>query len=613
MAKYLFTLLISIFFFSSVKSQSRHLECGTETPESVHKLMEEYYESDQKFMKGSMLYLPIKAHIFRRSDGSGGLTEAQLNDAIDAMNEFYINADIQFFICGGINYINNSSYYDFHKSQENSVGNLYDEENTINIYFANTVTSASNQALCGYAYYPGGPDRILMNNSCATNGSTLSHEMGHFFSLMHTHGPSNTRLTNELVNGSNCQSAGDRICDTPADPQLSNSNVNINCVYTQQRMDSNGDYFEPDPKNLMSYSRKTCRDKFSSQQYEIIKYTSRSVRNYFVCTGSLDLAQLPDNEFCGGSELELSFTSEYSFDAANTFSVELSDESGNFTNPSIIGTLNSGSAGNIAVQLPQLTESRSGYRIRIVSTNPAMTGNDNGSDLTLHAIPDIAIEDVLLCETDTFNLATAYVDNANTTGAVSFWEDAAGTTSLASPEAIINSGKYYVRKVTTDGNCEVIVDVDVEFSPLPATPIVTIEEDLLVSSAETGNQWYNLDGPLEGETGKTLQPPYNSIYWVEVNNQVCTSEPSESQRYYLAENGAPVHPNPARDMLYLNHLPESGSAIYRIVDSRGRIIETGELAQSSNQGFNVSTIGRGLYILEINDNGSVTRSKFVKL
>ena len=72
-----------------------------------------------------------------------------------------------------------------------------------------------------------------MANGCANNGSTLPHEVGHFYGLPHTHDQGN-----ELVNGSNCATAGDNFCDTPADPNLSGV-VNSSCVYTGTATDAN--------------------------------------------------------------------------------------------------------------------------------------------------------------------------------------------------------------------------------------------------------------------------------------------------------------------------------------------------------------------------------------
>ncbi len=53
-----------------------------------------------------------------------------------------------------------------------------------------------------------------MNNSSAEDGATIAHEMGHYFGLLHTHETANGT---ELVNGTNCGTAGDLLCDTPAD------------------------------------------------------------------------------------------------------------------------------------------------------------------------------------------------------------------------------------------------------------------------------------------------------------------------------------------------------------------------------------------------------------
>jgi len=167
------------------------------------------------------------------------------------MNAYYINANIEFFACNSPNYIDNDSYYDFDSNDESAIGTANDVTNVINIYFFNTVTDASGP-LCGYAYFPGGPDRIIMTNSCATNSSTMSHEMGHYLSLYHTHGKSNAVLTDELVNGSNCPNTGDDLCDTPADPKLTGLVDAGTCLYTGAAFDANSDTYVPDPANIMS-------------------------------------------------------------------------------------------------------------------------------------------------------------------------------------------------------------------------------------------------------------------------------------------------------------------------------------------------------------------------
>lgn len=223
------------------------------------------------------------------------------------MNAFYASAFMEFFLCEGINYIDDDNYYDFEKSDESALTSANNVSGLINIYFTDYVESSTGSSLCGYAYYPGGADVILMKNSCATNGSTLPHEVGHFFSLRHTHGPSNTIPTSELVDGTNCDTDGDEICDTPADPKLSSDNVDAGCEYVGTDIDANGDAYVPDPNNIMSYSRKECRTLFSTQQYARIYATFRSVRNNFTCSSfNVDFsANVPED--CD-SNLTVSFT-----------------------------------------------------------------------------------------------------------------------------------------------------------------------------------------------------------------------------------------------------------------------------------------------------------------
>ncbi len=73
------------------------------------------------------------------------------------------------------------------------------------------------------------------------------------------------------------------------------------------------------------------------------------------------------------------------FTAGNIYTVELSDASGSFASPTSIGSLASTSNGplNINYTIPAGTATGSGYRIRVISSAPAVTSPDNGSDITI--------------------------------------------------------------------------------------------------------------------------------------------------------------------------------------------------------------------------------------
>jgi hypothetical protein len=94
---------------------------------------------------------------------------------------------------------------------------------------------------------------------------------------------------------------------------------------------------------------------------------------------------------CAGAALSVPFTAAGTFTAGNIFSAQLSDAAGSFAAPVTIGTLASTSSGTITATIPAATAADSGYRVRVVSSNPAVTGTDNGSAITITALPTVTM------------------------------------------------------------------------------------------------------------------------------------------------------------------------------------------------------------------------------
>ena len=72
---------------------------------------------------------------------------------------------------------------------------------------------------------------------------------------------------------------------------------------------------------------------------------------------------------CAGNNISVPFTAAGYVDAANTFTVQLSDANGSFANAVTIGSTTSMVSGNITATLP-LGFNGSGYKARVVSSNP---------------------------------------------------------------------------------------------------------------------------------------------------------------------------------------------------------------------------------------------------
>jgi hypothetical protein len=279
-----FLLLI---FYSTFLISQNDFDCGTTVSKEDKKIILEFIKkvrSKQEMVAPEDSIVPVKFHIIGYSDSTGGIDSSDVFDELSLVNEYFKNAGIILQHCGPIQYIYENEYAKFEKIIDETICDEEDEFNNLNIYFVPElfkVVDGDTVYLCGYAYLSGlDKNRLIMLNSCSTNGSTLAHEIGHYFSLLHTHSSSNGH---EFVNGTNCSTAGDLLCDTPADPKLSSLNVNQICVYVGNEQDPLGDFYNPDPTNIMSYSRKHCRDFFSQEQLDQMSNYFYTYRDYLSC------------------------------------------------------------------------------------------------------------------------------------------------------------------------------------------------------------------------------------------------------------------------------------------------------------------------------------------
>lgn len=87
---------------------------------------------------------------------------------------------------------------------------------------------------------------------------------------------------------------------------------------------------------------------------------------------SISLAALAQTSYCPGTSFSLGFTPSGTFNAGNVYSVQMSNASGSFTSPVVIG---SGSTSPVTVTIPAGTTNGTGYLIRVVASNPAVTSS----------------------------------------------------------------------------------------------------------------------------------------------------------------------------------------------------------------------------------------------
>lgn len=241
--------------------------------------------SDQTFQPG---YLPVVFHIVRTSYGGGGLPPNYLPKLIDDLNYYFKDEGFEFYFQEPVLFIDSDYLHDDVDSAK-----LVDElmrvgyvPQVVNIYIG------QNSPYGGWGEFTSMHERpsIFIDTSCIAFTSEINkyinHEMGHYLNLYHTF---DEEFGVECPDGSNCETAGDLICDTPADPNISRLYLNYNCELLRDFYPPSGCVripYDPPVSNMMSYYPSHCMNMFTPEQYDRMRSLydlyDRGVKRYLM-------------------------------------------------------------------------------------------------------------------------------------------------------------------------------------------------------------------------------------------------------------------------------------------------------------------------------------------
>lgn len=185
--KLIFLLLVLTF----IKILGQEYECATELHSGV--TLQQAQSGDLSLYKRSDFTPPLRLaiHLVKYSDGSGGLSETELNAKISALNFYFEQAMFQFYIFH-TDEILNDNYAIIEDTDDLTEANALREINNlsgcINIYFVPQILDAYGlSSFSPRVNIPGlyQEQGILIRNDAPY--STLPHEMGHYFDLFHTY------------------------------------------------------------------------------------------------------------------------------------------------------------------------------------------------------------------------------------------------------------------------------------------------------------------------------------------------------------------------------------------------------------------------------------------
>jgi hypothetical protein len=200
-------------------------------------------------------------------------------------------------------------------------------------------------------------------------------------------------------------------------------------------------------------------------------------------------------EICAGSSVDLEFSTLGLFNEGNQFTAELSDLNGDFSTPTSLESYGETGEGTFSITIPFSTPAGTGYRVRLVSSDPALTSSDNGINLTIKAAEPVTFTN----DNGIFANGSAAVDLLTTTtfspeGGIFSGEGVVGT----SFDPIVAGGgqKTITYTVSFPSGCD--VSATAIFEVAPAINSVSVSS-LNICKGSLIQIEYEIDGNFEME------------------------------------------------------------------------------------------------------------------
>ena len=295
--------------------------CGTVSAEDRMLIGEQLFENKRALAEGLVAergvikYVPIKFHIVGKSDSSGRVSESRVLDLLCGLNKNFFDQEIQFYLKGGFSYIYNDDAYNapLEMAGENVLKSRKDP-GAYNVYIANTIEEINGGVVQGIFRPSASLDFvIIIKAEVKLDAVTLTHESGHFFSLLHTfngwdcdaydaatHGAQvgltspcqgvsspgafNSPLVsvkNECMNGTDGNLRGDYVADTPPDYNFGSTQAGCAAI-TAVVKDPCGAVVQPQNNNYMSYFNGCATYQFVTGQKNIIFASYNSLKRAYI-------------------------------------------------------------------------------------------------------------------------------------------------------------------------------------------------------------------------------------------------------------------------------------------------------------------------------------------
>lgn len=314
---------------------------------------------------------------------------------------------------------------------------------------------------------------------------------------------------------------------------------------------------------------------------------------------------------CSADSISIGFISSQNFISGNVFTLQLSDASGSFATPTIIGSkISTSNVDSVKGYIPSSTAAGTSYRVRIVSSLPYITGTDNGVNLSINVkiTPNISIAafDTVVCFGDSVTL-TASTKGGGVSpkfrwmlnGIIVGKNDSLFKYKAANLDTILCIFKSSVACKTVDSVFSYKIGITVH--PLPK-PTIIATDTLLTSQKFTSYQWYFNGSPIGSlGTAQTLKTIGDGDYYVVVidsngctNKSGITTIKTLSIEKQVTKNNYSLSPNPTDGIIRI--IPNQ-KLNFKVFNFLGMLILEGKAETE----ININHLDAGNYFVQLFD------------
>jgi hypothetical protein len=347
-----------------------------------------------------------------------------------------------------------------------------------------------------------------------------------------------------------------------------------------------------------------------TDQYQCVADTFHITVNQPTVAAAVNINSLSQTAKCAGTQFNLPFTASGTYASGNQFKLQLSNASGSFSSPLVIGTLTGTASGSISATIPA-SVATGNYKLRIVSTSPVVTSMQTNSFKVQNGAPVVAVTssdpDYTICAGTPITFTAAGADTYQFLVNNISQGIASTSNTFTSNTLVSGQNNVEIKGTNTCGTASVVKTITVHaipnasFTGLNANYFYSDQPVTLTGSPAGGT----FSGP--GMTGSVFSPgaagaggPYTITYSY-ANAQGCTDAATSTVSVFLStgmENpdedsglGLNLFPNPTDNVAKLvMAMTESATVEVKLVDLAGRVHPV----------FSPTMMNAGDHIFEIN-------------